>query len=391
MKRTSVLFLVVLAQFACVSVWFVPNALIASPASGISFAMSVGWITAMVQLGFIAGTFIYAAGNLADRFPPSIVFFISAVCASAFNLALLYAHEKTGWILGFRFMTGFFIAGIYPVGMKIIADYFDWDFGNALGYLVGALVLGTAFPHWLASGHWQVDWNQVITVTSGLALLGGSMVLFVRKGPFRKTGSRFHPAIMIRVFKDRKFRSSALGYFGHMWELYAFWTFLPFLLQRIIQQKGEFTHLTVSEAAFYVIAIGGPACVLGGFISLRIGSYKVALTALWMSGICCMLSPWILSWSPAVQIIFLLLWGITVIMDSPQFSSLVAQYAPAENRGTAMTIVNCIGFAITVGSILWMGFIKSYVDFRWVFLFLLPGPLFGVWALYSSRRRSSPA
>jgi hypothetical protein len=269
--------------------------------------------------------------------------------------------------------------------MKIASDYFEKDISKALGYLLGALVLGTAFPHVLRSGIIQLDWQQVVFTTSLIAVMGGVLVLlFIPDGPYRKGNMTFQPAIVFSMFKHQQLRRAAFGYFGHMWELYAFWAFLPFAVSYFIKMdmRGEALPSILADS-FFIIAVGSIACIIGGYVALKTGSVKVALFALIGSGLCCLLSPVMMKAPVPIAFCFFLFWGMTVIMDSPQFSSLVSKYAPVENRGTALTFINCIGFSITILSIQLLDTLSLHMDLRWIFLFLFPGPLFGIIALWS--------
>jgi len=183
---------------------------------------ALGHLTSVIQLGFITGTLVFALLMIADRFPPSRVFFVSALLGSIANLGIAWGENSFSSLLGLRFITGFFLAGIYPVGMKIAADYYQAGLGKSLGWLVGALVFGTAFPHLLQVFSGTLEWTMVIYITSTLALLGGTMILLlVPPGPYRKAGTQVDLTAWFKVFKDKKFRTAAFGYFGHMWELYA--------------------------------------------------------------------------------------------------------------------------------------------------------------------------
>ncbi|WP_313791615.1 MFS transporter [Flagellimonas spongiicola] len=289
-------------------------------------------------------------------------------------------------ILTSRFLTGFFLAGIYPVGMKIAADYYDKGLGKSLGYLVGALVVGTALPHFLKWWAAVFPWQYVIYSISVLAIIGGLlMFLLVPDGPFRKPSQRLDLTACFTVFKKRGFRAAAFGYFGHMWELYTFWAFVPFLLGLHMELK-SINSLPVSFWSFWIIAIGGLACVLGGYISLRKGAKITAAIALGLSGLCCLLSPVFLSYaSTPVFILFLLFWGMVVIADSPLFSTLVAKNAPVEIKGTALTIVNCIGFAITILSLQLLNHLQAIVTPNYLFVILVLGPAIGLWNLFKKQ------
>ncbi len=375
--------LIVLSQFCCTSLWFAGNGVMVDLKESFHLADSaLGHLTSAVQLGFIAGTLLFALLTLSDRYAPSRVFFISALAASVFNLGIVYEHQNLISLISLRFMTGFFLAGIYPVGMKIAADYYDKGLGKSLGYLVGALVLGTAFPHLLRGVTEQLPWRPVILCTSALAAFGGIiMFLFVPNGPFRSKGQNLDFTAFFRVFKNRKFRSAAFGYFGHMWELYAFWAFVPIMINEYLHIN-QSNQANTSLYAFLIIGLGGLACVFGGYISSFWGTKKTATTFLLLSGICCILSPlFFLAQSFSTFIFLLLFWGLVVIADSPLFSTLVAQNAPPEIKGTALTIVNCIGFSITIISIQVLTYLFPILDTRFLFLILALGPIFGIFAL----------
>jgi len=386
MNRNLVLFVLTFSQLACVSLWFLPNALLSGPLAVFPMSISIQGVTTMVQVGFILGTLFFAMFSLADIYSPSKVFFTSALIASACNLLFLVHVASPFWFYSIRLLTGFFLAGIYPVGMKIAADYFEKEIGKALGYLVGALVVGTAFPYLLAGQSFQLQWSQVVWISSGLSLAGGLLILlFIPDGPFRKPGAGFHPEVILDIFKQRRFRETAFGYFGHMWELYAFWAFIPFVIKFQMGLSME----KANQMVFYVIGIGGIGCIVGGYMAKRFGNYKVALYALIGSGICCLVSPFILHSYSIWLFPFLLVWGMLVVMDSPQFSSLIARYAPGEDRGSALTLVTCIGFSITVISIITLGMVIKMVGTTWLFWFLLPGPLLGV-VFFANPNKTNP-
>ncbi|MEO6132802.1 MAG: MFS transporter [Saprospiraceae bacterium] len=378
-SRQGILLVIVVAQFLCVSTWFAGNGVMGDLITAFQLSgSSLGHLTSAVQFGFIAGTFLYALFAIADRFSPSRVFLISALLAAICNLGTIFTEGSLTALMSARFMTGFFLAGIYPVGMKIAADYYDKDLGKALGFLLGALVAGTAFPHFLKTVLSPLPWDYVLISTSLLTVIGGLLLFFmVPDGPFRQRGTGFNRKTIFEAFRNQKFRASAFGYFGHMWELYAFWAFLPVIL------AGVFSYANISDKqisldTFYIIGIGTVSCIIGGYVSQKIGSYKVAFIALTCSAICCLLSPIIFSYHHYAILWFLLFWGMAVMMDSPQFSTMIAQSAPAENKASALTIINCIGFSITIVSIQFLNLMKDDVSYRWLLIFLLPGPLLGL-------------
>ncbi|MGH9577059.1 MAG: MFS transporter, partial [Terriglobales bacterium] len=309
-------------------------------------------------------------------FSPRGVFFVCSLLGALCNAAALVLPQEFLSLVALRFCTGFFLAGIYPVGMKIASGWYRNDLGNALGFLVGALVLGTAFPHLLKGLGHSWPWETVTFCVSAIAALGGLLMLvLVPDGPHLAKGAKFDPAAFEVIFRSRSFRASAFGYFGHMWELYAFWAFVPAVLA-MRPDAGN-----VSLWAFAVIGAGAIGCAGGGLVSLRTGSARVAFVQLAASGACCLASPLLYFAPPALFLAFLIFWGVVVVGDSPQFSALNAANAPRERVGSALTIANCIGFAITIGSIQLLNSAVSWLPMEYLFLLLAPGPALGLLAL----------
>ncbi|MFC5282530.1 MFS transporter [Pedobacter alpinus] len=380
MKRN--IYLVILAQFLCTSLWFAGNAVLPDLIIAYNFNSAfLAHLTSAVQFGFIAGTLVFALLGISDRFSPSLVFSVSALFAAVFNLAMAISNLQDYSFLIFRFFTGFFLAGIYPVGMKIVADYEEKGLGKSLGFLVGALVLGTAFPH-LLKGLFNgvLNWEYVIYGTSILTVLGGLLIaFFVPDGPFRKAGSKIKLKAIFTSFKTIEFRKAALGYFGHMWELYAFWAFLPLILSTNFKLNQSVLNVSILSAI--IIGSGFLACGFSGIISQRLGVKFTAKSALFLSGICCLLSPLFILGNSILLLMFLVFWAIVVIADSPLFSTLVAQNCPPQNKGTSLTIVNCIGFSITIFSIQLMQMLSGFLSIQYLFLVLAVGPIFGLLSL----------
>lgn len=389
-KPWYILPVIVVSQFCCTSLWFATNGVIGPLADHFSLGSgALGNLTAFVQFGFISGTLLFALFTLADRFAPSRVFLVCALLGAGLNAATLWGGNTLGSLLAWRFLTGFFLAGIYPVGMKIASDYYRHGLGKSLGFLVGALVVGTALPHLLRGSVGAESWKGVVLATSGLAVLGGVLMwLLVPNGPFRHPSSRPDFSAFFQVFRKPDFRAAAFGYFGHMWELYAFWAFVPVLLARFAALHPQ-ADLPVAPWSFAIIAIGGPACVAGGYLSLKFGPKKTASRALLLSGLCCLISPLVFKAGNTPLLLgFLLFWGMAVIADSPLFSTLVAGNAPAQARGTALTIVNCVGFAITIASIQLLSALLDRIDPAYLFAVLALGPLLGLLALARDRKNS---
>ncbi|PWN07898.1 MFS transporter [Rhodohalobacter mucosus] len=383
LQKNSILVIIVLCQFLGTSLWFAGNGVMAHLIDSFSLNLAaVGHLTSAVQFGFISGTLVFALLTLADRYSPSKVFFVSACLGAAFNLGVIHSQNTFFTLFFFRFATGFFLAGIYPVGMKIAADYFKEGLGKSLGFLVGALVVGTALPHLLNSLMTDLPWRAVIIVTSVLSVTGGLFIyILVPDGPHRTPGKKPDFSAWFRVFKDRDFRSAAFGYFGHMWELYAFWAFVPLMIAGYFDTQGLAAG-NISILSFIIIGLGGVSCAVGGILSGKLGTKRTAFVALFSSCCCCLLYPLFFSQtSGALFIAFLIFWGLVVIADSPLFSTLVAHNAPGEIKGTALTIVNCIGFSITIVSIQTVTWLLPLVNPAYLYMILALGPIAGLYAL----------
>ena len=382
---------IIFTQFAGTSLWFAGNAVLGDLQRQWSIGGGfLGYMTSAVQLGFIAGTLCFAFFAVSDRLSPRIVFFICSILGATSNLLIWLSAEGLASLLAFRFTTGFFLAGIYPVGMKIAAGWYQKGLGWALGFLVGALVLGTAFPHLLKGINQTLPWETVMISISGVAFLGGLLMLtFVPDGPFMFKATKFDTKALIVIFQSKEVRSAAFGYFGHMWELYTMWAFVPFILISYIT-KHPGVSLNVPFWAFCVIASGSIGCAVGGMFTKRLGSVSVAFFQLAASGFCCFLSPLLSYFSTAYFLGFMIFWGITVVGDSPQFSAMVAQTAPQHLVGSALTIVNCIGFSITIVSIQTINYLSNHMNPGYVFPVLAIGPILGLaslWPLLGPRQK----
>ncbi len=376
----SILPVLVISQFLCCSLWFTGNVILSNMTKDLHHSLGISaHLTSSTQFGFILGTLIFAIFTISDRLSPSLVFFCSAILAGFFNLAMCIPRISYSELFLSRFLTGIFIAGIYPVGMKIASDYYKENLGRSLGFLVGSLVIGTALPHLLKSIVLDFSGDYIVYITSALSVTGGLCVLLlVPNGPYRKPGQKLNFRAFLQGFKNQNFRFVSFGYFGHMWELYTFWAFLPIMLTTYNSHFPE-AHLNISLLSFLIIGAGGIACILGGSLSTYFGVKTIAFFALLVSCICCLLSPlFLICNSTHAFITFLFIWGFAVIADSPLFSALVAKNAPEESRGTSLTIVNCIGFSITILSIQFINTLSGIIPAQYAYMFLAIGPLFGL-------------
>jgi MFS family permease len=380
------LIVIVFAQFAGTSLWFAGNAILPDLQPLLQASGLLSWITSSVQIGFIMGTLLYALLGIPDRFRTTLVFLVSVSLAAAVNLLWTLLPVQAETVLASRFLTGFFLAGVYPVGMKIAADQFTVGMGKAMGFLVGALVIGTAFPHLLRGMGSSLPYRTMILSVSLLAISGG-LALFVLVPAQEKHGRRslFSFRSLSDLAKPSAFRPAMLGYFGHMWELYTVWAFLPPLLV-LYNQLHPAAPMSVSIWAFWAIAAGTIGCVGGGYLTARFGSAGVARAMLAASGLCILLTPLALQLPPLPFALFLISWGATAAGDSPQFSTLVASRTDTGNRGSILTLVTCVGFLITVLSLQLMAGLTGYFGLSgWLFYCLLPGPVLGLLAMKQLR------
>jgi MFS family permease len=368
----------VTAQFAGTSLWFAVNAVMPDLQRELGWASSaVGTLTSALQLGFIVGTLVFALLAIADRFSARAVFLLCALAGAACTVGAWAMVRQFEALLIWRFATGFFLAGIYPVGMKIAAQWYTRGLGGALGLLIGALVLGSASAHALRALGDALPWPTLMLGVAALAALGGLLLFFGTSDPpgAHTRVSTLQWRALASVWTDTRVRSSVLGYFGHMWELYTMWVMVPLIL--VTRLDGT----ALSWAAFSVLGAGAIGCAVGGWVAQRWGSARVAGVQLSISGLCCLATPWMLGAGDALFYGWLLVWGITVAGDSPQFSTLTARNAPPQAVGSVLTLTNSIGFAISIVSILLFVSLSETVALGALLPWLALGPLLGLWAL----------
>lgn len=375
-----VLPVLVLAQFAGTSLWFAVNAVMPDLQREHGWSATlVGELTSALQLGFIAGTLVFALLSVADRYPPRLVFLCCALAGAACTLGAWWQVDHAPALMAWRLATGFCLAGIYPVGMKIAAQWFPHGLGRALGLLIGALVLGSASPHALRALGSSLPWDWLMPGVALLAAAAG-VLLYVGLGDppgLHPRVQRLQVRALAVIWTDARVRASVLGYFGHMWELYTVWVMAPLVLA--LRLEGA----ALSWMAFAVLGAGAVGCVGGGMLVARWGSARVASTQLAISGLCCLVAPWALQAPDALFYGWLLLWGVTVAGDSPQFSTLTARNAPPQWVGSVLTLVNSIGFAISIVSILLFVELSRSVPLAALLPWLALGPLAGVLAMRS--------
>jgi MFS family permease len=384
-RRWRALVLLSLAELLGMSLWFSASAVV--PALRLEWNLSyssAGWLTIAVQLGFVFGTLLSAFLNLPDVLKVRYLFAGSALAGAVTNAAFgAFAHNaETG--IALRFLTGMFLAGVYPPGMKMMATWFLRSRGMALGALVGALTLGKASPY-LVNGLGSQNWRQNIYFISLFAIAGGLIVLlFVEDGPHALPAARFDWRQAIEVFRNRGVRLASFGYFGHMWELYAMWVWIPVMIRASLSVS-KASPLAAELASFLVIGCGAIGCVAAGLVADRVGRTLVTSWAMAISGSCCLLIGFLYGGNPFLLLFVAAVWGATVVADSAQFSACVTELGDPQYVGTALTMQTCLGFLLTTISIELIPYFVNAVGWQYAFVILAPGPILGVFAMLRLR------
>ena len=380
-NRTRTLVILALALVLSMSTWFSASAVI--PQLREEWALSDGaaaWLTIAVQLGFVAGAVLSSLFNLSDVVPIRTVMIVSSLAAASVNLLLLLADGPL-LAIPLRFLTGAFLAGLYPPALKLMATWFTTGRGTALGVMVGALTVGSALPH-LVNALGGLDWPTVIVFTSLATALGALMVwAMVREGPFQFPRAVFDVRQWRLVFANRTLRLAGIGYLGHMWELYAMWAWFLVFFRSSLIESGSSDGTFAAAATFGVIGIGGLGCYAGGVLADRWGRARLNLWSLTVSGICAVLIGLTYGKAPGIVLAIAFVWGFAIVADSAQYSTLVTEHADQRYVGTALTLQLAGGFVLTVVTIWLIPWFESAVSWRAAFLLLVPGPLVGIEAM----------
>ncbi len=394
-EKWRTVLLLALAELLGMGLWFSASAV--TPALTAAWGLDAGgaaWLTMSVQIGFVVGALLSAVFNLADLWPPRLVFALGALLGAGANALIPILAGSLGPALILRFVTGFALAAVYPVGMKIMATWMKEDRGLGLGLLVGALTVGSASPHLIRALGGIQAWQPVMYVASLLALVGGAIVWHSgHLGPYQASTPPFNWRFIVEALRDRGVRLANFGYLGHMWELYAMWTWVPLFLLESFQQSqtGASPARLAAFLSFAVIGIGGLGSLLFGRLADGWGRSRTTMLSMGVSGVCAVTIGFFFGRQPLVLAALALIWGFTIVADSAQFSAAVSELSRREYMGTALTMQTSLGFLLTLVSIRLVPSLVETLGWSWAFAFLALGPLFGIWAMAQLRRSPQAA
>jgi MFS family permease len=389
-SKIGMLILLSLSEMMAMGVWFSASAVV--PVLTRLWHLDgsgQAWLTMSVQIGFVVGALGSAVFNLADRVAADRLLAISSVAAGLSTAFIPIFSGGLSPALFLRFLSGMFLAGVYPVGMKLVATWTKNDRGLGIGLLVGAITVGSAFPHLLRIFGNLDEWKSVLYIAAFFAILGGLIAMvFVRPGPYSVKSPPFNWRYAGYIFRNREILMANLGYLGHMWELYAMWTWVPIFMALSFSTSGS-NPKWVGLWAFLVIAIGGLGSAIAGRLADRLGRTTVTIGSLVISGLCCLIAGLLFGRNPTLLVSLCLVWGFAVVADSAQFSACISELAQPEYIGTALTLQTSLGFLLTLFTIRLLPNAVEWVGWQWAFSFLMLGPIAGIWAMAALRRSPS--
>lgn len=381
--------LLAFAQVFALSVWFSASAVVPDLKATYTLAdWHASLFTSAVSIGFVVGTLISAVLTLADRIAPSRFFAICAMMGAAANGAILLFEPTSMWVIVLRFITGATLAGVYPVGMKLASSWARGDMGMLVGLLVGALTFGSAMPH-LFNVLGGIDWRFTIAAASVAELIAAGFILFVKPGPNMAPAAPFDPTVALQAWRSRPLRLANYGYLGHMWELYAMWGWIGvFLAYSFAAADVAAPGFWAGMTAFVVIASGSLGSLFGGMFADRMGRTTLTMLAMAISGLCALTSVLYFGAAPWLVVLICIVWGVTAVADSAQFSSCIIELADPRYVGTMLTIQTSTGFLLTLLTIHMVPTLANIAGWQWAMVPLAIGPFLGVWAM--ARLRTHP-